>query len=115
MFRRESHLYAEAIEAKFNQESFTRHRYKVTVEEGRKFDKVYYQSWIPSDAHTNEQPRAQRCVLAFVEIETGKLIKPAGWSKPAKWGTDWASKFNLKDNLQEAVEASEFSGGFLYK
>lgn len=56
-------------------------------------------------------------VHAFVEIATGKLIKPAGWSAPAtKSNGELQSKYNLlEDESFEAVkEACDQYGSYLY-
>jgi len=56
-------------------------------------------------------------VHAFVEIATGKLIKPAGWSAPAyKSDKQLQSKYNLLDDQSfEAVkkECDQY-GSYLY-
>lgn len=58
-----------------------------------------------------------RRVHAFVELDTGKLCKPATFTQPAKWGTELASHWSLADTDQytEALAAAEYSGGYLYK
>jgi len=85
------------------------------VEEGKRFDRIVHRSDIVKDP-TEFKP-LQRFVFAFVERETGRLVKPAGWKSPAKWGNDLASKWslNITEQYAEALAQSETSGGFLYK
>jgi len=56
-----------------------------------------------------------RSVFAFVEKETGALIKAAGWSMPAKLKSGWATKYNLNTQFELAVEKADPYGGFLYQ
>lgn len=56
-------------------------------------------------------------VHAFVEIATGKLIKPAGWSAPAiKSNKQYQSKFNLldDDSFEQVKKVCDQYGGYLY-
>ena len=56
-------------------------------------------------------------VHAFVEIATGKLVKPAGWSAPATVkGGDLQSKFNLldDDSFEQVKEVCDQYGSYLY-
>lgn len=58
-----------------------------------------------------------RSVHAFVEIETGKVIKSAGWKTPAKRvNGELQSKFNLTDDASFALllEKCDSVGGYLY-
>ena len=102
--------FAQAIEKKFNEDS-GRAEYRITVESGRKFDKIVMQTRYDSD-----RPFTGGSVHAFVEKATGLLIKPAGWNAPAKWGNDLASKFDLSDptDFDKAVSVAHFAGGYLY-
>ena len=74
------------------------------VQHGRKFNKIVR-------SHNGQS----KSVFAFVEIATGKLIKAATWSAPAKRvdGT-LQSKWNLDTEFNEAIDASDKYGGFLY-
>lgn len=59
----------------------------------------------------------QKSVHAFVEIETGKLIKSAGWKAPAKYSNgELASKYNLLDDESFALvlEKCDSSTSYLY-
>lgn len=95
--------FADALNKKFEG------KYEFSVEAGRKFDKIV-QRYIRFD-----NTKGGRSVHAFVEKATGDLIKPAGWSQPAKWKEGWASQFNLVTQFDQAVEAADFAGGYLYK
>jgi hypothetical protein len=44
----------------------------VTIEAGKKFARFVIET------------AGQRCVLFFVELETGNILKAAGWKAPAK-------------------------------
>lgn len=102
--------FAQAIEKKFN-DAEGRAEYRMTVMPGRKFDKIVTETRYDSD-----RPFSGGSVHAFVEKATGLLIKPAGWNAPAKWGNEWASKFNLSDptEFDQAVSVAHFAGGYLY-
>lgn len=102
--------FAQALEEKFNEKS-ERAEYRMTVMAGRKFDKIVMQTRYDSD-----RPFTGGSVHAFVEKATGLLIKAAGWNAPAKWGNDWASKFDLSDptEFDKAVSVAHFAGGYLY-
>jgi hypothetical protein len=56
-----------------------------------------------------------RSVFAFVEKETGALIKAATWKAPAKIKTGWATKYNLNTQFELALEKADPYGGFLYQ
>lgn len=73
---------------------------------GRKFDKIVN---IPANSDN------ARGVFAFVERETGKLVKAATWAAPAKL-TDGSlqSKYDLTTELAEAVQDADRHGAFLY-
>jgi hypothetical protein len=56
-------------------------------------------------------------VHAFVEIATGKLVKPAGWSAPAtKTNGELQSKYNLldDDSFEAVKEECDQYGSYLY-
>jgi hypothetical protein len=56
-------------------------------------------------------------VHAFVEIATGKLIKPAGWSAPAtKSNGELQSKYNLldDDSFEAVKKQCDQYGSYLY-
>lgn len=60
----------------------------------------------------------QRSVHCFIEIATGKIVKPAGWKAPAKYSNgELASKYNLLENesFEKALENCDEHGGWLYK
>jgi len=59
-----------------------------------------------------------KSVHAFIEIATGKIVKPAGWKAPAKYSNgELASKYNLlnDDSFQKALDKCDEHGGWLYK
>lgn len=74
------------------------------VSKGRKFAKIISQG-------------SQLGVHAFVDLQTGDVIKPATWNAPQKNsdGT-FAVRFNLVDaeSRKSLFEKAEFSGGYLY-
>jgi hypothetical protein len=74
------------------------------VSKGRKFAKVLSQG-------------SQTGVHAFVDLQTGDVIKPATWNAPQKNADGTFSvRFNLVDEESRALlfEKAEFSGGYLY-
>jgi|DEB0MinimDraft_10_1074344.scaffolds.fasta_scaffold59958_1 hypothetical protein len=79
--------------------------FEYVVEEGRKFDKIV----------NNEE--GNRHVHAFIEKETGRLVKPDSWTRPAKWGNDLASKYVLQslEDINKVVAESDYRGSYLYK
>ena len=59
----------------------------------------------------------QRSVHCFIEIATGKIVKPAGWKAPAKYANgELASKYNLleTESFEKALEKCDEHGGWLY-
>lgn len=102
--------FALAIENKFNAESGeSAPKWEITVESGRKFDKIIL------DYSKEYSRHRSRSVHAFVERSTGDLIKAAGWNAPAKIKTGWATKYNLITDFDLAVEKADFAGGYLYQ
>ena len=103
--------FAQAIEEKFNSKEAGPAQYRMTVVSGRKFDKIVMET-----RYSIERGFTGGSVHAFVEKATGLLIKPAGWNAPAKWGNDWASKYDLSDPMEFdiAVHEAHFAGGYLY-
>jgi hypothetical protein len=93
--------FAEALSNKFE-------GYVYEIEAGRKFDKIVM-------ARADATFGRGKSVYAFVDRSNGDLIKPAGWAAPAKWGKAWATKFNLVDQFDLALEAADAFGGFLYQ
>jgi len=115
-----SERFAQALQDKFNDESAKNPlgygsvwEYRFTVEAGRKFDRIVVASAIVSP----ERPFSanQRSVHAFIERATGRLAKSAGWSAPAKWGGDLASRYNLTTQFDEALAVADAHGGYLYQ
>lgn len=78
---------------------------RVFTEYGRRFVRI---------AHDNG---VQRMVHSFVDLETGDVIKAAGWKAPQKRadGT-FATKYNLAtpEGLAELIPAMDWSGRYLY-
>lgn len=54
--------------------------------------------------------RFGRSVHAFVELETGALLKAAGWKAPAK-----GPRGNVITGLDEIKARFDWSGGYLYR
>lgn len=92
--------FAEALSNKFEGHTFG-------IEAGRKFDRIVQTRTLYGGN--------QRMVHAFVDRSNGDLIKPASWAAPAKWGKAWATKFNLVDQFDLALEAADEYGGYLYQ
>lgn len=91
--------FAEAIEPKIAATSSYKN---VSVVAGKRFDKIV-------------QSGAQTSVHAFIERETGFLIKAAGWSTPAMGVNGLAVRYRLNDGeFDAAVADAEFTGGYLY-
>lgn len=114
-----AHKFAEALQNKLNDpEGQSRKRfpsclYTLEVESGKKFDKIVI-------SHTNDFDRergreGQRSVHAFVERETGALIKAATWKAPAKLKSGWATKYNLETQFEEALAVADPYGSYLYQ
>lgn len=82
--------------------------YTFGVEPGRRFDKIVQRA----------MGGEQRSVHAFVDRATGALIKPATWKAPQKNADGSLSvRYDLSNprDFQIAINAAEFSGGYLYK
>lgn len=97
--------FATELENKFGE------TWSFAVEHGRKFDRIV-QSYVASTGYGSGAH-----VHAFVERQTGKLVKAAGWNAPAKYvGGVLASKYNLSDETEYmvAVHESDAHGGYLY-
>lgn len=95
--------FATALEAKFEQDSFT-------VEPGRKFDKI-----VQSD-----KKFGGRGVHAFIEKNTGLLIKAATWKAPQKsikHPTGFAVRYDIStfEGFTEAINKADRFGGYLYE
>lgn len=110
-------LFAQALENKFNdphgalKARFANCQWKLEVEHGKKFDRIFISSAWGDKGFTNKS------VHAFVEISTGRLVKAATLTKPATWGGELASHWTLSDDaqFQAALDAADFAGGYLYK
>ena len=83
--------------------------FEYVVEEGRKYAKIVS---VPTDGYIHG-----KSVHAFIEKETGRLVKPDSWTRPAKWGNDLASKYTLQtiDDINRVVAESDHAGAYLYK
>lgn len=84
--------------------------YEFYVEAGKKFDRIVINTKIG-----DRDGRGSTSVYAFVERETGALIKSAGWKAPAKLKTGWATKYNLTTEFAEALAKADPYGSFLYQ
>lgn len=88
--------FAEQLQAKFAEPGLFGGGDEFTVNPGRKFDKV-----------VKTHPKYGGAgVHAFVERATGYVYKAEGWKKPAA-GARYAT-------VEEAVEAADPFGGYLY-
>lgn len=95
--------FAEALGQKFHQDMFA-------VEQGRKFDKI-----VQAGKDGNG-----RSVHAFVEKNTGLLIKAATWKAPqksVKHPSGFAVRYDLSTNegFDEALYLADRFGGYLYE
>lgn len=73
---------------------------------GKRFDRI-----------TRQRDGKDRSVHAFVERSTGKLIKAAGWTAPAKLSNgELQSQYNLStpEGFAEAVAAADPYTSYLY-
>ena len=88
--------FAEALNEKFEGK-------EVTAMAGRKFDRVVI-------AYPGESQ--SRSVHGFVERETGKLFKAAGWKVPAK-----NARYDLStdESFAQTVALADPHGGYLYQ
>jgi hypothetical protein len=88
--------FAEALNEKFEGK-------EVTAMSGRKFDRVVI-------AYSGED--SSRSVHAFVERETGKVFKAAGWKAPAK-----NARYDLStdETFAQTVKLADPFGSYLYQ
>lgn len=91
--------FADGMNRKFPEEEFG-------VEAGRKYDRIYQNKY------------GSRYIHAFINRETGDLIKSAGWKAPQKNPVTGALavRFRLDDveGMTEALEAADVHGSYLY-
>ena len=103
-----AHKFAEALQHKFNTDldkSSAGFVYLVEVDSGKRFDKIVLSY---TTQHDRERGReGSRSVHAFVERETGLLIKAAGWNAPAKIKSGLAAKYNLETDFDKALAAAD--------
>lgn len=95
--------YATALTQKFMRDTFT-------VNEGRKFDKIIQKRKTESGSS----------VHAFINKETGDIIKPATWKSPqksVKHPTGFAVRYNLStvEGFNHALESADIYGAYLYE
>lgn len=88
--------FAEALNEKFEGK-------EITAMAGRKYDRVVIA--YPGESHS-------RSVHAFVERETGKVFKAAGWAAPAK---NARYDLNTDESFAQTVELADPFGGYLYQ
>jgi hypothetical protein len=76
---------------------------EITAMSGRKFDRVVIS--YPGES-------SSRSVHAFVEKETGKVFKAAGWKAPAK-----NARYDLStdESFAQTVKLADPHGGYLYQ
>lgn len=93
--------FTAALNAKLR-EIEPRYRYTLTV--GRRYAKI-----LREDMYVTSYGGS---VYAFVDLETGGLLKAAGWSSPAK-----GVRYDLTDpeTFALAVRNADLFGGFLYR
>lgn len=77
------------------------------VEYGRKFDKIIQRY----------KQYESRSVHAFIERETGKLIKASGWNAPQRDKDGLAYRYDLStpEGFDKALNDSDPYGSYLYK
>lgn len=95
-------LFAQELQARFSE------NYLFEVVPGRKFDKI---------VQSSRQSSHQMSVHAFVNKQTGGLIKSASWNSPQKNSDGTlAVRYNLADetDYQRAVDNSDPYGSYLY-
>lgn len=92
--------FTAALDAKLR-EVEPRYRYTLTV--GRRYAKI-----IREDTSVTSYGGS---VYAFIDLDTGGLLKAEGWSKPAK-----GVRYDLTDpeTFALAVRNADLFGGFLY-
>lgn len=101
--------YVAAVQDTYNQlasaREYPRPADMVGVDMGRRFARVWH------DNHT------QRMVHAFVDMETGDVLKAAGWKAPQKDRDGFAVRYRLADPADKARCFAEMDpfGGYLYK
>lgn len=111
-----AHKFAEALQNKINDpegehaKRFPDFIYTLEVESGKKFDKIVISYTVGKEGHSTG-----KSVHAFVERETGALIKAATWKAPAKIKTGWATKYNLETEFEKALAAADCYGSYLYQ
>lgn len=114
-----AHKFAQALQNKINDpegahgKRFPGFIYTLEVESGKKFDKIVISFTTDFDRERGRE--GQRSVHAFVERETGALIKAATWKAPAKIKTGWATKYNLETQFEEALAVADPYGSYLYQ
>lgn len=117
-----SEQYAEALQNKWNAQGEAERtkygaqwRYEVTVEAGRKYDRIFVYQCLGDPAEPFK--RQSGSIHAFVERATGALAKPAGLNKPAMWygGTELASRYNLTTQFDEVLAVADQYGSYLYQ
>lgn len=106
--------YCSALEKKFNADPNNSHEYWFEIEGGRKFDRLVIASALKG-ARDLGVSTPSKSAFAFVEKETGALIKAATYKAPAKIKTGWATKYNLNTQFDLAVEVADPYGGYLYQ
>jgi hypothetical protein len=97
-----SNSFAAAMTAKFPDNEFT-------VQSGRKYDKIVIRS--TKYTHSGES------VHAFVIIETGELVKAAGWNAPQKNADGSLAvryQMDTPDALASVVAIADQYGAYLY-
>lgn len=88
--------FAEALNEKFEGK-------EITAMSGRKFDRVVVS--YPGESQS-------RSVHAFVERETGKVFKAAGWKAPAK---NARYDLNTDESFAQTVALADPYGSYLYQ
>lgn len=100
--------YAFLLEKVLNEKYPSEHwKYDIDVEPGKKFDRIVL----------SRSGWRGRSVHAFVERETGLLIKAATWKAPAKRANGiWQSKFDLSvpSEFKDALDKADPYGRYLY-
>lgn len=81
--------------------------------------KVYGAQWGPKFVRITSRYENERgeSAHAWVEIETGNVIKSASWKSPQKGKNGLAVRYNLfsQESIEKMIEKIDPFGGYLYK
>ena len=95
--------YIAGLQRDFDSKGFTNIKRGFATEEGRKYIKI-----VDGYLDDNGGMLQSRSVVAFINKETGDVLKPAGWNAPAK-----GVRYNLYTDI-DYLE-NNCGGGHLYR